>query len=131
MTPPAENDGGIKEMASLEIHAPGNIWGKITGLKATDFFLFVIVVLLCGLIYMVKQSDNDRDKRYIGLASQLAEINKSYAQQQAAQQTILTAVAGVSTEQQVTTWAILQDEKSRADIRRKLAMPRALKDRLQ
>ena len=126
-----ENEGGIKEMASLEIHAPGDFWGKITGIKAGDFFLFVIVVLLCALIYMVRESDNDRDKRYLGLATQLAEMNKASAAQQLSQQTILTAVAGVNTEQQITTWAILQDEKSRAELRRKLAMPRALKDRLQ
>ncbi len=114
--------------AIVEIHAPAGFWGKVTGLTAHDFFLFVIVLMLGVLIFMVQKSDSDRERRYADLQQQLSAIAASDKTTISNQMVILRAVADVAEEQKATTYVLTLNQKQREAL--KLQEPKSIRDRI-
>lgn len=113
----------------LELHGPG-FWGKISGISLNDILHLVIIAMVGILIFMVGKSDSDREARYADLQVKLRDMenrDKLAEQQRAA---VNGALAGLQEEQINTTWAVIQSESVKENIRKRLAMPRSLRDRL-
>ncbi len=117
----------MTETTTVELHAPGGFWGKLSGITTDNILHLIIITLLGVLIVMVKDSDNDRDKRYVGLQVQVNEMLRQGRQTQDNQQTILKALAAMNVEQQATTYVLTLNEAERKKLN--LTMPDSLRNR--
>lgn len=118
-----EKDSGV----SLELSGPMGLRGKLAGLTVwavTPILLAVVIAMQVMLMWMMYADMRDRQARYEGLRLELAETAKRDVMAVIERGTMIK-------EQESTTWAIFQDEATRAQIRKRLAMPKALRERLQ
>lgn len=115
------------DKATLELHGPAGFWGKLSGLTGEHILHAVIIVQLVALLFMVQASDNDRDKRYVGLQQQVHELLKQGRVTQDNQSVIIKALANTNDEQRSITYVLTLSESERKAL--KLVMPDALRAR--
>ena len=115
------------DKATIELHGPAGFWGKLSGLTGEHILHAVIIVQLVALLFMVQASDNDRDKRYVGLQGQVHELLKQGRQTQENQTVIIRALANTNDEQRSITYVLTLSESERKAL--KLVMPDALRAR--
>lgn len=111
----------------VEVHGPANIWGRISGINTQGFFLFLIVCMQAVLVYMIVQSDRDREIRYIGLQQQLRLTEENDKLLRTNQDMFKKVVESVVEEQKVTTYVLTLSDTERKGLR--LTMPESLKGR--
>lgn len=125
----AEERGAERDSIVLEAHGPAGFWGRITGLNAQNVLLFLLVAMMGVLLYMIKSSDDDRDRRYVDLQRQIAEMLKQSGVVQDNQRTILQAIASTTEEQRSITYVLTLNERERKLLN--LTMPASLRDRVR
>jgi cytoskeletal protein RodZ len=120
-----------QEKATLELHGPAGVWGKVSGVTADHVLHFVIIIMLGLLIWQMFMIDKQRMSQFAAVMQSLAD-NSAQNKQILDNQTKLIAkldLAEDSTE--VTQYILLLSQPQRDAVRAKLTMPKTLAQKIR
>ena len=120
-----------QEKATLELHGPAGVWGKVSGVTADHVLHFVIIIMLGLLIWHMFQIDKQRMSQFAAVMQALGD-NSAQNKQILDNQTKLIAKIDVAEDQtEVTHYILLMSQQDRDAVRKKLTMPASLAQKIR